>query len=120
MITKKFVYLTSIIVFFSSIFISCKLNASDELLSKTTIKPFDHLKDPVVIAQQVMWTTTIFGLDISSKLIGSVLIVIDFDTNSVYDWIYVPNLYGYDTRYCCKTNIGDEEPPHFLFLLHMI
>lgn len=108
MITKKFVYLTSIIVFFSSIYISCNMNASNKYTSKDTIKPFDHLNDPIVFAQMVVQNNTFLGIKLSPKLVGYVLIVIDIETQSIHDWIFVPNLYGYDVQDCCKVTIPSE------------
>lgn len=86
-------------------FISCNLNSSDPFEAKNTIKEFSHLKDPEVMVQKIIHTTDFLGIRVSTKITGSVFMVIDFENHEVFDWIFVPKLYGADCAYGCKVQL---------------
>jgi hypothetical protein len=77
------------------LFISCIPYWDDgKVTGKTTIKNFEHLNDPLVIIADVMWEKTFLGLpclDGVSYNRGNVFVVIDWETNTIFDWVYYPS-----------------------------
>lgn len=60
---------------------------------KTTIKTFEHLKEPLVVSFPVYETFYFVGdqnNDVRAEREGDVIAVIDIETDSVYDWIFFP------------------------------
>lgn len=51
---------------------------------KRTYKSFDHLKHPLVLQKQVR--------DFGENYAGGVIVIYDLDTNTVFDWVYVPEI----------------------------
>lgn len=101
--------LISFIFLFIVLCFSCDNSSINRFVSKTTIKPFSELKDPVVLIQQISCQNKIFGMQVSSKIIGSVLMVVDFEEHKLFDWIYVPELYTFDFPYCCEVKIDESK-----------
>ncbi len=65
-----------------------------KVTGKTTIKNFEHLNDPLVIIADVMWEKTFLGLpclDGVSYNRGNVFVVIDWETDTIFDWVYYPS-----------------------------
>ncbi|MCR5284108.1 MAG: hypothetical protein K6D95_00780 [Treponema sp.] len=85
-----------ILVFF--LFTSCLPSWDNrKVTGKTTIKNFEHLNDPLVILADVTWPKTFLGipgLGWDSYNRGNVFIVIDWETNTIFDWIYYPSTPG--------------------------
>ena len=68
-------------------------NKTSHIESKQTIKTFDHLKEPIVITMPVYKRKNLFGnknLSEQLKMLGHIFVVIDIETDSVYDWVYFP------------------------------
>ena len=68
-----------------------------KVTGKTNIKNFEHLNDPFVILADVTWPKTFLGIpglgwDYYNK--GNVFIVIDWETNTIFDWVYYPSTPG--------------------------
>ncbi len=65
-----------------------------KVTGKTTIKNFEHLNDPLVIIADVTWEKTFLGLpclDGVSYNRGNVFVVIDWETDTIFDWVYYPS-----------------------------
>lgn len=85
------------------IFISCdgcyQSSFDDsQLRAKNTIKTFDHLNEPIVIALPVYDTLYMFGnknMDSRRQRIGDIIAVIDVESGTVFDWIYYPGAHGW-------------------------
>lgn len=88
----------TLIIFLSIILTSCEMmyfstNKTSHIEAKQTIKTFDHLKEPIVITMPVYKRKNLFGnknLSEQLKMLGHIFVVIDIETDSVYDWIYFP------------------------------
>jgi len=76
-------------------FISCIPYWDDgKVTGKTTIKNFEHLNDPLVIIADVTWEKTFLGLPCLDGVPynrGNVFVVIDWETNTIFDWVYYPS-----------------------------
>lgn len=75
------------------------------IYNKTTIKTFEHLKDPLVITMPVMETRYYKGKRNNKTYDfynGDIFIVIDVETDKLYDWIY----YGSETSWTDNHLIG--------------
>lgn len=69
-----------------------------QLRAKNTIKTFDHLNEPIVIALPVYDTLYMFGntnMDSRRQRIGDIIAVIDVESGTVFDWIYYPGAHGW-------------------------
>ena len=93
-------------VFVSLLFlVSCdnsymyKLDDSlEEIKQKTSIKTFEHLKEPIVIALPVYDNYYLFGnknKDCRQVRAGDIIAVIDIETDTVYDWVFFPGDHGW-------------------------
>ena len=88
----------TLIIFLSIILTSCEMmyfttNKTSHIESKQTIKTFEHLKEPIVITMPVYKNKHLFGNKNFAELLemlGHIFVVIDIETDSVYDWIYFP------------------------------
>lgn len=66
-------------------------NKTSHIESEQTIKTFEHLKEPIVITMPVYKNKHLFGNKNFAELLemlGHIFVVIDIETDSVYDWIY--------------------------------
>ncbi len=101
---KKHPFIISVIVSLL-FFVSCdnsymyKRDTSlDEIKQKTTIKTFEHLKEPIVIALPVYDNYYLFGdknNDCRQIRAGDIIAVIDIETDTVYDWVFFPGEHGW-------------------------
>ena len=98
MLKKLFIFF---VFFVSSIFTSCNwyVSSIDEsfLISKDTIKNFSSLKEPIVISLPVYDTLKFCNSEkwTQKKQLGDIIAVIDVETDSVYDWIFFSDEYGW-------------------------
>lgn len=68
-------------------------NETIDVQKKQSIKPFTHLKEPIVITMGVYENSYFLGIEnwgTQVNQVGSIFIVIDIETNSVYDWVFTP------------------------------
>lgn len=68
-------------------------NDTKHIESKQTIKTFEHLKEPIVITMPVYKSKHLFGnknFAEQLEMLGHIFVVIDIETDSVYDWVYFP------------------------------
>ena len=90
--------LSILVIFLLFIFTSCNnfyFSSFDDskLISKISIKTFEHLKEPIVISLPVYDTLYLFGnekMGSKNKRLGDIIAVIDIETDTVFDWIYYP------------------------------
>ena len=91
-------YCITLIIFLSIILTSCEMmyfttNKTSHIELKQTIKTFEHLKEPIVITMPVYKNKHLFGNKNFAELLemlGHIFVVIDIETDSVYDWVYFP------------------------------
>ena len=68
------------------------------LKQKTTIKTFEHLNEPIVIALPVYEYSYLFGdknNTYRAERAGDIIAVIDIETDTVYDWVFFPGNHGW-------------------------
>ena len=96
---KKNVFLIVLCIF---CFSSCtnlysKINNLEYIKSKTSMKPFTHLNEPIVPLFGVSDQYSLFGnANLSSyyKACGEIFVVYDWENEEVYDWAYCDGLSG--------------------------
>ncbi|MCR5765641.1 MAG: hypothetical protein K6G09_06660 [Treponema sp.] len=69
------------------------------ITSKTKMKPFAHLKYPIVVASQLCENHNLFGVEQwYSRVwqIGNILVVFDAETETVYDWAFAEGALGWN------------------------
>ena len=109
-------------IFFVSVcfFISCQNMyriSSDRILveRKTTIKTFEHLNEPIVIALPVYEPKYLFGKKKNNsngfQRIGDIIAVIDIEKNEVFDWVFHPGEHGWSAWRC--TEIGQNPTRYY-------
>ncbi len=103
---KKHLFIVSILII-TLIFVSCdtsymykptKSDNIEEIKEKTTIRTFDHLKEPIVIALPVYEKYYLFGNknnNYRQKRAGDIIAVIDIESDTVYDWVFFPGDHGW-------------------------
>ncbi len=70
----------------------------EAVTAKTTIKTFEQLNEPIVISMEVSEKEYLFGMkseNYKTKRLGSVIAVLDVETDTVYDWIFYPGAHGF-------------------------
>lgn len=110
---KKLILL--LIILFT--FISCSPfyfpdNSVDEVTKKTTINDIGNCTDPIVITMPVYKDYNLFGnenMGTKLKQIGDIFVVIDTETNKLYDWVYEPNEDGSVIWRCVELGKGKEK-----------
>lgn len=78
------------------LFFSCSVYISDtnfdenDFVNKTTMKTFEHLNEPFIISKTITeYSHNIFNKDKTKRnYLGGINIVIDWETDTVYDWVY--------------------------------
>lgn len=102
---KKSIFRISVVFILSLTFTfiscdGCYQSSFDDsqLRAKNTIKTFDHLNAPIVIALPVYDTLYKFGntnMDSKKQRLGDIIAVIDIESDTVFDWIYYPGAHGW-------------------------
>lgn len=106
---KYFLFLFLVLVCTSCNFFYSVVDDLEHITSKTTIKTFTHLNEPIVLTMPVYKTKSILGIKNwaeSREKIGDIFVVIDWETESVYDWVYFPGEGGM-TNWNAKEVIGN-------------
>lgn len=109
-----------LVIFLLFTFTSCNnfyFSSFDDskLISKTSIKTFEHLKEPIVISLPVYDTLYLFGnekMGSKNKRLGDIIAVIDIETDAVFDWIYYPGEHGWSNWRLTETS---QNPTLYLF-----
>ena len=73
--------------------------------AKTTIKPFSHLKEPIVVTMPVYSNRHLFGNRSFGSMQdqkGDIFVVIDLATDTVWDWIFFPGKHGWTNWRCVE------------------
>lgn len=73
--------------------------------AKRTIKPFSHLKEPIVVTMPVYSNRHLFGnknWDSMQDQKGDIFVVIDIETDTVWDWIFFPGKHGWTNWRCVE------------------
>lgn len=86
-----------------------------KLTSKSSIKTFEHLKEPIVISLPVYDTLYLFGnekMGSKNKRLGDIIAVIDIETDTVFDWIYYPGAHSWSNWRLTETS---QNPTLYLF-----
>lgn len=96
---KNFIFL----LFLSIFFISCtnfiySNNNYDDIISKTSIKPFEDLNKPIILSKPFIIQKGLFGNDslfTENEKIGDIIIVYDWENSCIYDWCFTDYLKGW-------------------------
>ena len=105
---KKLLFIFLITTLF---FLSCDMMFMDKaetahIEKKTTIEPFDHLNDPIVITMPVYKNNYFLGIeaDWTNRIdyIGDIFVVLDIEHEVVHDWIFFPGNHGYTNWRCVE------------------
>ena len=73
--------------------------------AKTTIQPFSHLKEPIVVTMPVYSNRHLFGNRSFGSMQdhkGDIFVVIDLATDTVWDWIFFPGKHGWTNWRCVE------------------
>lgn len=92
----KSVYVLLIILMLSSCsnFYSGDESTISKVKDKTTLKDFSILKDPIVYSLSVYEQFNLFGIknfSPKSQRVGDIVIIINTEDASIFDWVYVQN-----------------------------
>lgn len=102
----------------SVLFCSCVWTPSQDLSgmrSKTTYKPIDSLNEPMALSMIMHQGFNLYGnenLESETEIVGSLVMIYDWQTDSVHDWFYVDGirLNSYQEEYmlpALKNTAGD-------------
>lgn len=73
--------------------------------AKRSIRPFSHLKEPIVVTMPVYSSRHLFGnksWDSMQDQKGDIFVVIDLATDTVWDWIFFPGKHGWTNWRCVE------------------
>ena len=73
--------------------------------AKRSIRPFSHLKEPIVVTMPVYSNRHLFGnksWDSMQDQKGDIFVVIDLATDTVWDWIFFPGKHGWTNWRCVE------------------
>lgn len=71
---------------------------TENVVSKTSMQPFDHLNNPMVICYSYFITKGLFGnekLFTQNEKIGDIFVVYDWENEVIFDWAFTPELKGW-------------------------
>ena len=119
----KFVFSIILVLFFTScenLYFSDNYDVA-RYTSKTTIKDFSEVNDPIVITMPVYGFKHFLGMKSFSEKksrVGDAFVVIDWENEKVFDWVFQGDKYGSvnwrcvelgtDPKYYCTASSGSE------------
>ena len=101
---KKYLFVISVVavLFFMTACDTSFMYNSDgsleQIKQKTTMQSFEQLNEPIVISMPVYEDYYLFGnknFDSRQKRAGDMIVVIDIETNTVYDWVFFSGEHGW-------------------------
>lgn len=111
---NKFLYAFLIIFIFSSCSFYISDNESKDVIDKTEFKDISNCHNPIVITMPVYDHQNFLGNQkLGSKLIrlGDIFVIIDTQTNSLYDWVFCENAKGSTIWRCVE--LGSNPKKYF-------